>query len=122
MSIMVLPWLIGILWATSFGLSLAACVRVYSDSSPQPAHWDGARSVTGALLAVSVLQGAPAVTVVVVVMNAVDYLGWSRSDPAVIGLGIGLVCALALLITHAVLIAKIRSLADNASDPRVPYA
>ena len=122
MSIMVLPWLIGILWATSFGLSLAACVRVYSDSSPQPAHWDGARSVTGALLAVSVLQGAPAVTVVVVVMNAVDYLGWSRSDPAVIGLGIGLVCALALLITHAVLIAKIRSLADTASDPRVPYA
>ena len=55
-------------------------------------------------------------------MSAVDYLGWSRSDPAVIGLGIGLVCALALLITHAVLIAKIRSLADNASDPRVPYA
>ena len=119
LGIFVMPVLVGAAWATSFGLSLAACVRASGGGArPQPVRWAGAGGIMGGALGVSVLQGLPFVTLFFAFAYSVDNA--SSSDGGVL-LVVAAVIGIALLIAHIALIIKIRGLGTSIEE-QVPYA
>ena len=119
LGIFVMPVLVGAAWATSFGLSLGACVRASGGGArPQPVRWAGAGGIMGGALGVSVLQGLPFVILFFAFAYYVDNA--SSSDGGVL-LVVAAVIGIALLIAHIALIIKIRGLGTSIEE-QVPYA
>ena len=117
MSIMIGPLLILLTWATSFGLSLAACVRANGGgATQQPAHWANAGGIMGGIMAASVLQGAPAV-MLLFALGLYDSDTFSGNTMLVASA----VVDLALLFGHIALIVKVRTLGVQV-EKQVPYA
>ena len=119
LGIFVLPWLVGLAWATAFGLSLAACIRAnMRGSGSQSEQSAGSGGVMGALLTASVLQGIPSVMLFFAAVASADRYdpsGWNSI------LVLAAVLGLALLFAHIALVIKIRNL-DNSIEKQVPYA
>ncbi|MCZ0857080.1 hypothetical protein OHJ16_03330 [Actinomyces israelii] len=116
-SVLIVPALVCLAWATSFGLSLAACVRASGGGAGrQPAQWSGAGGMMGGLLGASVLQGVPAVMLLFVPGFYDDSVSSGNAmliAAAIAGLG--------LLFAHIALTVKIRALGVTI-EQQVPYA
>ena len=117
MGFFLVPMLVLLAWATSFGLSLAACVRANGGgATQQPAHWAGAGGIMGGIMAASVLQGAPAV-MLLFALGLYDSDTFSGNTMLVASAVVGL----ALLFGHIALIVKVRTLGVQV-EKQVPYA
>ena len=117
MGFFLVPMLVLLAWATSFGLSLAACVRANGGgATQQPAHWAGAGGIMGGIMAASVLQGAPAV-MLLFALGLYDSDTFSGNTMLVASA----VVDLALLFGHIALIVKVRTLGVQV-EKQVPYA
>ena len=117
MGFFLVPMLVLLAWATSFGLSLAACVRANGGGATrQPAHWAGAGGIMGGIMAASVLQGAPAV-MLLFALGLYDSDTFSGNTMLVASAVVGL----ALLFGHIALIVKVRTLGVQV-EKQVPYA
>ena len=110
LSIMLVPLIVIVIWATCFGLSLAACIVANTRrSTPLPARWAGIGGVTGGILAASIFQGAPLAILILVAVN-----GGATGDSGATAMIVAIIVALALFLVHVVLIVKIRALGSGA--------
>ena len=109
LSIMLVPLIVIVIWATCFGLSLAACIVANTRrSTPTPARWAGIGGVTGGVLAASIFQGAP---LTIIILTAANEGATGDSGPAAATAAI--LVAVALFFVHVVLISKLRTLGSG---------
>lgn len=109
LSIMLVPLIVIVIWATCFGLSLAACIVANTRrSTPLPARWAGIGGVTGGVLAASIFQGAP---LTIIILTAANEGATGDSGPAAATAAI--LVAVALFFVHVVLISKLRTLGSG---------
>lgn len=109
LSIMLVPLIVIVIWATCFGLSLAACIVANTRrSTPLPARWAGIGGVTGGVLAASIFQGAP---LTIIILTAANEGATGDSGPAAATAAI--LVAVVLFFVHVVLISKLRTLGSG---------
>lgn len=109
LSIMLVPLIVIVIWATCFGLSLAACIGANTRrSTPLPARWAGIGGVTGGVLAASIFQGAP---LTIIILTAANEGATGDSGPAAATTAI--IVAIVLFFVHVVLISKLRTLGSG---------
>ena len=105
LSIMLVPLIVIVIWATCFGPSLAACIVANTRrSTPLPARWAG----IGGVLAASIFQGAP---LTIIILTAANEGATGDSGPAAATAAI--LVAVALFFVHVVLISKLRTLGSG---------
>ena len=109
LSIMLVPLIVIVIWATCFGLSLAACIVANTRrSTPLPARWAGIGGVTGGVLTASIFQGAP---LTIIILTAANEGATGDSGPAAATAAI--LVAVVLFFVHVVLISKLRTLGSG---------